>query len=153
MPIYNGSFSDKNEPLFQFIDINPHTATGPKTVKVLHSGCDSKLTGPWGLFVNFRRHLLYCSFTVEPCLPRTLSAKANGDVSFYVCFFFKSPHFVIKETMGKKRAKDKSSREEDDIDLSGKEFSVLVIMATCCKPLELAETRCEAVNYVHFSFS
>lgn len=37
--------------------------------------------------------------------------------------------------MGKKRAKDKSSREEDDIDLSGKEFPVFVIMATCYQPV------------------
>lgn len=36
--------------------------------------------------------------------------------------------------MGKKRAKDKSSREEDDIDISGKELIIIAIMAAFRKP-------------------
>lgn len=43
-------------------------------------------------------------------------------------FDFQSSQIVLKVKMGKKRGKDKSSREEDDIDLSGKEF-VIIIMA------------------------
>lgn len=119
-------------------------------MKVWHSGCDSKSNGLWWLWTLWD---ICCvgSFTVRPCWQEAQSAESNSDLCFYV-WCLSLLNFVIKETMGKKRAKDKSSREEDDIDLSGKDFSVLVTMATCCKPPELAQTRWEPVNLFIFFF-
>lgn len=68
------------------------------------------------------------------------------------CDFHSSLDSRVQVKMGKKRGKDKSSREDDDIDLAGKEY--VIIFNVILQPVDGAYDEFAVIIYLCiFSFS